>query len=156
MARSGKSEAYKRAREIYDEFVQRPGEFVVESVKLVMRTELEPYQDEAFSALIEDAYSKAEGSQKSKADSRQKTLFDIGGVLILESNRRVGKRHAMLSHFDEHLKFSDANRDAVDAANDREHRIRNLLRPYWGPGVTMQQAIEQYRSEHPDADDVAA
>lgn len=151
-----KSEAYKLANEIYQRYVDRPGEFVVEQVKLAMREELSPFEGEAFAALIDNAFTKAERRHKQKAENPQLTLFEMGGVFVLENNRRVGMRHAMLAHYMEHLQFDDLNRQRVDAANDRKHLRLELLKPYWTAGKTMEQAVNAYREANPQDDEFAA
>lgn len=146
-----RNDAYKLARDVYDMFVDGPDEFTTAEVKMAMREALEVHREDAFDALVESAYTKAEDAQKKRADTRQGNLFDIGGVLILGNDRRQGLKWAMKRHYIEALAVKKANVDAVTAKYKADAEWLETLDPYWNGVATYAQAIEAYLADNPDA-----
>jgi hypothetical protein len=73
-------------------------------------------------------------------------LKPIAAVLMLDEDRRIGTRHARLEHMEQAIAYGDGRLSGTQVAEMKWQL--HLLRPFWGPGVTMEQAVAAYREAH--------
>jgi hypothetical protein len=85
----------------------------------------------------------------SKADDLRSSLR---GEYKLDDDRRIAKRYAHLRHAEEALKYhlEMGEADPPSYAGAYAQKLRQdieLLRPYWLPGVTKEQAVAAYYAD---------
>jgi hypothetical protein len=66
----------------------------------------------------------------------------------LDGGRRIARRYARLEHMEEAIRYAEAS-GVPDEEVARMKRELELLRPYWGPGVTKEEAIRAYYDANP-------
>jgi hypothetical protein len=78
--------------------------------------------------------------------------FDLIGTYALDENQRIDRQFARIEHQEEAIAFAE-EQPAETQFSYPEYYLAllreevELLRPYWGPGVTKQQAVEAYRAK---------
>jgi hypothetical protein len=78
--------------------------------------------------------------------------FDLNGTYALDENQQIDKQFARIEHQENAIAFAE-EQPAGTRFSYPEHYLAllheelELLRPYWGPGVTKQQAVEAYRAK---------
>jgi hypothetical protein len=74
--------------------------------------------------------------------------FDLEGAYKLDAERRVGKRKALLQHMEQALAYKFSGFGEPNAAIALMREELEKLRPYWGPGVTKEEAVRAYMADH--------
>jgi hypothetical protein len=74
--------------------------------------------------------------------------FGLDGVYELSRDGRIARRYAHLCHAEEALAYADTNGAGPRGEEAREiRRELELLRPYWAPGVTQEEAVAAYDAD---------
>jgi hypothetical protein len=68
---------------------------------------------------------------------------------VVDSGRRIGKRHAKLEHMESALALLEAQGRDDEAVHLR--REIELLRPYLETGMNKEDAVAAYYRDHPEA-----
>jgi hypothetical protein len=95
--------------------------------------------------------------QEACARRREEPEFNLEGCYALDAERRIGRRYARLEHIEEALGYdllcleapngaSKRKRRELEQAIARKREELEKLRPYWGPGVTKEEAIGAYEA----------
>jgi hypothetical protein len=149
-------EMLRRGRQLREQFRQRTEPFFQCDFREALAVRCRDLTAAAYDGCIDGVAEQLDrdSTGHGRKDDEQPDLpgWDLDGEYRLGDGKRIAKKHARLEHIEAALALSDHNLVAVQRANlrDREELIR--LRPYLGPGVTKQQAIEAYRADHPAED----
>ena len=133
-------EARKIGRQLRDEFRAR-GEFTQTAFRRELGERLGHLQDDAYDGFVDKVAQEID--EEATKDRNESLLpgFDLDGEYRCGDNVRVAKRLARLDHALMAMKLDDANLVAVMAANMRKHEELARLQPYWGPGMTKEEAV---------------
>ncbi len=143
--------ALRRARELYEEFCERQVVFrFTEDYVAALPEVLRPFAGLAFDGFVRNIAEIIDRDSTREEDTKQPTLFDIGGVYKLGDGRRVSKRFAMITHAHEAMSIHDENLANDLKANARRHEELARLTPFWPMGTTKEQALAAYLAEHPE------
>lgn len=149
-----RSSINKIAREVYARFADSDRDFtkteVLDAVRIAVLND-DNLAEEAIEALVYRSVEAAEQSEKSKADSKQLSLFEVSGTLILGDDRRRGLKHAQRTHYEESLNIKRANMEAVVAKYRAEEEKYEMLKPYWPDGRSYIQAVDAYLQDNPES-----
>lgn len=143
--------ALARANELREEFRSR-GEFTQAEFRQALREALSPFRGDAYDGFVDHVADQVDKDATREATPEQLVFegegWDLGGEYRLSSGRRVAKRLALLEHMEEMIANDEQNVAVVLAASSRKHQELARLRPYFGPGVTKEDAVAAYRSDH--------
>ena len=140
-----KREALRRARVLRNEFRER-GEFSQSEYRQALAGILVDLSDLAYDAFVTNV---AQDIDRESSHDRGRSdpsfpEFDLEGEYKLGDTRRIAKRLARIEHADMAMAIDDQNVAAVLIANARKKEELSKLRPYWGAGISKQQAVEAY------------
>jgi hypothetical protein len=146
-------EAKKRARILREEFRQRGDVYDQRDFEEALYDRLADLAEGSMAALV----------KKIAADVDREACQDRGpfldgvdwgsemeGDFALGDNKRVAKRSARKEHYIMHIELDDRNMRNVMRANLHKHDVLEKLEPFWGPDMTMEQAIAGYRRANPE------
>lgn len=113
---------------------------------------LDACADLAATALEGLAFGVAEAVDREAVRSEphaQTTLWDLSGDYALGDGRRFPRAGAFVEHMEESLRIDGLNLERLQQASTRKHQEYERLLPYWGPGVSKQQAVAAYLLANP-------
>jgi hypothetical protein len=87
--------------------------------------------------------------EEDEEEDGQSTFDEIGerhlaGVYKLDTDRRMPRKYARIEHAEEALAYAESTGAASPGWLVAQRRVIEALRPYWGPGVTKEQALKAY------------
>jgi hypothetical protein len=95
---------------------------------------------EALAALVDQIVDEVDREERADCSDDQLTGgFDLKGCYRLDENRRVGKRKATRDHMQEALQ--------EDPQSIRKQEDYRKLAPFWGTGMTKEQAVAAYEAD---------
>lgn len=156
MARRRKAEWLRVADDLRRQFRGR-GEFTQQDYRQALHSALRECwnETEAYDGFVDHVAEQVDKASRREPDPDQPDLpgirWDLDGELHLGAGRRVDKRLAQADHAQEALALDDANLIAVQQANLRKRQEWLALQPYWGGGVTKQEAVSAYEADHNQA-----
>lgn len=145
--------ARSRAREIRQQIADEGRVFTKSEFRAAVLAACADLAPTALEGLVDGAVNHIDKAFIGPSSSSQLELFPLQGDYALDEDRRVAKRYARAEHMEAVLRIDDQNRDRVLEANQRKHREYTALLPYWGPGVSKEQAVNAYRAAHPETGD---
>jgi len=80
--------------------------------------------------------------------------FDLHGVFALDAERRIARRRARIEHQEEAIAYAERHPEEESShRKDWLMLLRDeivLLRPYWGAGITKEEAVRAWHVANPD------
>lgn len=147
MARQSSGELKQLVRRIYREQVERGSEFHLATVRDVALEESQALAASSHELAVDAALRDVDEEESRGADTPPQGAlpgFRVDRVYRLGEGRRQPEVTAMVSHAQEHIAIQRKHANDAKASADRELDEYIALSPYWGAGVTKQEAIRAY------------
>lgn len=118
---------------------------VVDAIEaLLVHPEFGPSALRAQRQYAENLIRTADKALTARAGDHPSLFADADGLVAVGPNERVRRGAMRKEDWKAHLGISDANRERVDASNDREHAEYELLEPWLDLGLDTDAAMAAY------------
>lgn len=139
----------ERARAIHAQLMESPDGFTPHEFHDLLLDACPDLAATALDGLVAKVVQEIDKASISHVNNAQLELFDLDGTYAPEDNFRIAKRLARADHMQNVIQRKRLNIERAANALHRDEEELQTLMPYWGPGVTKEEAVEAYREANP-------